>query len=328
MMKKRKPRKKNDRQPTVRWHGINEAPPPGKAGKRYFRLDTLARAVERRLERGQTFMHTCIRGNLGPADLATLDFTLAAESSYKLVFHMRATNARRKSADFALVTAKNDTACSALLQAEQGHLRSLFSRARAYAAQPLRSGDFYLPDRYRRSDRGREVFAHLTAWPGPVSAICPASDGQLRTGGPKRQRLSKKETETLRAMICRCITQAYDPEARTGIDLAELTPDDFGILRGRRGKPKLFLLSCRRMRPHLSPLRFTEALMTAAWHGEAGEFYLLPEDPEAFTTLFAEAAGPKTASIWIRDFMKAVDKGKAAAPPVHYLDALEQIVLK
>ena len=79
----------------------------GKEFKRFYKLETLASAVEKRLSEHDTFILPSITGAMGQTPIVSLRFELFQEGKFQHIFRVQASSAKRKRGNFAFVAAKN-----------------------------------------------------------------------------------------------------------------------------------------------------------------------------------------------------------------------------
>lgn len=300
----------------------------GKVLKRFFRLETLAASVEGMVRQKDWFIVPSVQSMLGPSEVTSLAFHLFLETDTTLSFRLDAANARRKRASFMFVAAKNDKECSTAARNEHTNLGLLAARAPDAVARPFRGGTLYLPDRHRREDHNRVVFAYVTQWLPGHEPLTLENNLQLGALGARRHTFTIADTEEMKAQMASLIARAYDAKRRDGIAAAHLTPADFLVRRTARGLPKLKLIACRRMAEKLSPAALLHELLSASWEAAGKRMPLAPSHPEALWESLVAALDRDTAAKWMRQYLDALTRGRFKQDAGEYVAGLREIVVK
>jgi len=293
--------------------------------KRFYKLETLSSATEIMLRGKDRFIRAGIQSVLGPAEVTSLAFDLFQEGRYQLIFRLRAANARARRANFGFVVAKNEKECSAVAQAEHRHLRTLFQRAPQHVVKPFLGGTIYLPDRHRRPEFGRDIYAYLTEWLGNYDELGVDRNLQFFANVPKRHTFTIAETELLKGQMAEIIFRTYDPKNRAGMALPEIASGDFVVRHGPKTPPRLKLIACRNLITRLSPTKLLDQLLDASWDWGGRRLYLAPVEPQTLWNALARAVGSDTAREWVNRYTEAVAAGKYPARNAHYLEELAGI---
>ena len=250
-MRPRKRKPQNRKGPLVRWKSAEDAPEG--PWRRFYQVETLVSAVEKGLSSGRDVAGVALRGLLGTADLTSLHIQLAEENPYRLTFKLNASNSRKKHASLLFTAARNDESFSEMLETEWQHLGAAYKAAPKLVPKPLRGGALFLPDRFRREDKHRLVFAYAAQWPGAIEKLGLGKDTAFTLAGARPRALSKAASETIRLSLAELVFRCYQPAKRTGLDMRDLAPADFWVTLTPKGVPRLWLGACRRMHPRLSP---------------------------------------------------------------------------
>ena len=294
----------------------------GKAWRRFYKLETLASAVDKLVRDGDRFITPAFEQELGPGRLTQVAFTLADEDALRLIFHVKVANANRKRASLMLVVAKNAEEASRRIQLEFKHLKILADRLGDDMAVPIRLGTIFMPDRYRRADQNREIAAYITRHPNHCEPLGIHKSGQYMSLGAQPHTFSKRETEQLRHKMTSIIVKAYHPIERDGIDTHQLDLSTFQVQRGSKSGPGLKLFNCVHMQTRLTPVKVLAFLLCDTWKSGGFESPYVPSDPEDFLDALTGVLGKDTALTWLGQYVKLAKTGKAKAPDPEYLDAL------
>jgi len=313
---------------TCKWHNLVELTDlRGKPWRRFYKLETLASAVDKMVRDGDRFIHPVLEQEMGPGRLTQMSFTLADEDALRLTFHVKAANANRKRASFILVVAKNAEEASRRVSLEFKHLKILSERIAKDMAEPLRSGVIFMPDRYRRKDQNRDIVAYITRHPNHFEPLAIHRSGQYMTLGARPHTFSKRETEALRHKMTSIIVAAYHPVKRDGIDTHQLDLSTFQVQRGTKGMPTLKLFNCVHMQTRITPAKMLGFLLGDTWKSGGYESPYVPSDPEDFLDAFMGVVGRETAMNWLGQYVRLAKSGKLKGPDVEYLDALAALCL-
>jgi hypothetical protein len=318
----RRPKPQNRDAARTKWTGLETLPAgEGPESRRFYRIDTLASAVDGMLRGKDAFFTSTLKKLLGPADITAARFHLARDRKHEYVFRVEAGNARRKQITLALVVAKHQGDFSTLVKAEFDTMRKLRSRLGRNAPDLYRNGIIYLPER-RSKKEGRELQAYLRQWvPGEGSPAVAAPDQLCVLTHPPRL-LSRADTALIRAEMIRILVSAWHPARREGPDFADIGLDDFLIRFTGPGKPKLRLLSCRKT-TRMNPGELAAAIARRTWRNEEGSFSLLPESPEDFYDILIKAQGRETAASILNAWREK--KAGSGAPPEAWRGTLREL---
>lgn len=309
--------------PRVRWTGFRPFVDYwGNELRRYYQLETLASATERRLATGDRFILPSVQQVLGPVPVNALDFTLFQEGEHQLIFRLRAGNVKRKSATFGYVVAKNAEEHSKVAQAEHFHLGLLHARAKAYVVRPFLGGTVFLPDRRRKADGGREVYAYLTQWLGRYHELGVNKDLQFFLNTAQPHTLSIAQTEEIKAMIVETMAATYDAKQGDAMALPEIASGDFVVTHPAKGTLKIKLIACRRMLRKLAPATYVSTMLRASWDWGGRQLTLAPADPARFAEALQRARGKAEGRQWVRKYLAAVGNGVLPNPEPAYTVAL------
>lgn len=297
----------------------------GKAWRRFYKLETLASAVDKLAHEGDRFIQPAAEQLLGPGKLTQLTFTLAGEDELRLIFQLKLSHANRRRGTMAFVVAKNPDEASRRVALESKHLRILSDRIPGDMAAPLRTGTVFLPDRYRRQEHHRELQAYLTALPGGFEPLGIHRNSQYMACGAAPHTFSKRETEALKQKMVTIIVSAFHPIKGDGIDTHQLDPSSFQVNRSSKAKPKLKLFNCVHMQTRLTAAKVLGFLLTDTWKSRDVESPIAPDDPELFYEAVADAAGKDTGAQWMRQYVRLAKVRKVKAPAPEYLAALAEL---
>lgn len=300
----------------------------GKPWRRFYKLETLASAVDKLVRERDRFIQPAAEQLLGQGKLTQLTFTLVDEDEHRLTFHVKAANSARRRTNMAFIVAKNTEEASRRVALESKHLRILAERIPGDMAVPLRTGTIFLPDRYRRSDHHRELEAYLTALPGNFEPLGIHRNTQYMACGSAPHTFSKRETELLKQKMVTIVVSAFHPIKRDGIDTHQLDSSSFRVNRSGKSLPKLKLFNCVHMQTRLTPAKVLGFLLTDTWTSRDVETTIAPEDPAMFYQGVVDAVGKATAAQWITQFVRQARVRKVKGPESGYLDALAELCPK
>ncbi|HEX72366.1 MAG TPA: hypothetical protein ENN65_03520 [Candidatus Hydrogenedentes bacterium] len=327
-MTQQRRRRRVESGPNIQWSGFGPLfDSKGREWKRFYRLETLAAAVDGAVRSKDWFIVPSIQAILGPAEVTSLSFRLFLENRDTLIFRLDAMNARRKRASLAFVAAKNDKECSATARAGHAHLRTLYDRAPEYVLRPYRGGTVYLPDRHRREAHGRVVYAYVTQWLPGYEALGIDRNMQFCALGERRHTFTIAETEALKAQVVTLMAGAYDAKRRNGMGIPDVMSGDVLVRRATRGLPKLKLIGCRRLVSGMSPVKALHAILAGSWDCGGRHMPLSPSNPETLWEGLAAALGREIAGQWIRQYLDAVENSRLTPATVD-LAELREIVMK
>ncbi len=295
----------------------------GEAYKRYFKPETLASAVDYMLQQNNDrFILPTVQQKLGPAPITSLHFKLAQETRQRIVFKMRAGNARKKLTNFAFVVSKKPLQDSTLIAEEHAILQTLHKRNSRQVLQTWRGGTVFLPDRYRRADKGREIYCYLAEWLPGFEPLGLNKEAQCVLYTDTRKALSKVETEHIKESILEIMLRTYDAKQQNMMALPDIPGGDFLIKRAPNSKPQVKLVAARKLFERAKPGAVLSSLLSASWDCGEQVFQLAPADPTKLQETIAQALGPDAAEAWIRDLLRFVARSRKTTIQAEYLQAL------
>lgn len=294
----------------VRWTGFR----PlfdfwGNEIKRFYKLETLASATEYMISsKRDRWLLPGIQKVLGPAPVVSLSFELFQEGRYQLIFHLKALNAKRKQAEFAFVAAKQGDEFSRVAMAEHANLIALYRRAPEHIVKPFTGGTIYLPDRYGRVEKGREVYTYLTQWLSNYHELGVARNLQFFINVKTPHTFTIAQTEAVKAQMIDTIVRSYDAEKGECMSMPEIASGDFVVTwpKGRNAIPHIKLIACRKMLRRMTPVKVIDAIAAASWDWGGERLYLIPADPALLYGGFAAALGKEQARSWFEQYVQAV----------------------
>ncbi len=313
--------------PKVTWRALKEpSERQDRANMRYFKLETLASATERRLTQGDRFIAPSIQALLGAAPLSALTFTLEAEDHRRFVFRINAINIKKKRGTLAFIVAKDREKLSAIASAEHKHLELLHPRAPKDVLLAYRGGKLFLPDRYRRKDQGREIYAYLAEWPAGFAPLALGKQQQFMMLGKQRHTFTRAETETIKLLLAKMMLRAYDPLKRDGMIVPNIPSGEVYVRKTASGRLRLKLAACPKMALRVAPARLLGAILNARWHAGENTMDGAPEDPRLFFESIVEVAGNTAARHWVQAFLKLERTRKRDAVRTNYIEKLSSCV--
>ncbi|MFP4499437.1 MAG: hypothetical protein ACLFTT_00425 [Candidatus Hydrogenedentota bacterium] len=316
-----------DKGPQVRWTGFRPfVDAAGNPLPRHYNLETLATATEFRIEQGDRFILPSIQRVLGPAHVNSLVFDLVRESAERLVFRMRAGNARRKSGTFAYVAAKDSQGHSKTLQEEHRLLGIVYGRAPKYVVKPFLGGTIYMPDRHGRARAEREIFAYITAWPGAGYPLALSPTLQFVMQGPKPHTLTRQQTEQVKVRIVEIMAATYSAQYAEAIDIPDFEAGHILATMPDKGL-KVSLVGCRKLLRRLTPAKYVDRMITATRKIGGVPLHVAPEDPGLLLTGLRRALGKEESCRWLRQYLDAVHAGALKAKAPAYVEAIERLNL-
>ncbi len=310
--------------PDIRWTGLHEfADGGGEAFQRYYKLETLGSAIEYMFKQGNDrFILPAVQQKLGPATVSSLQFSLIQENRHRLVFRLRAGNTRKKLATFAMVAAKKNLNDSTLIADEHAILRTLFTRCSKHIIQPFRGGTVYLPDRYRRADKGREIYLYLTQWLTGYQPLGVNNNAQCIVNAEAKHTFSNIHTENIKAKIIEIILCTYDEKKQNLMALPDIIGGDFYVKHVPKGMPLVKLSASRKLFEQAKPGQILSSLLNASWVCGEQHFQLAPESPELFWTSVQKALGKEMAPVWIRELIRFTSRMRKTTAQTTYLQSL------
>lgn len=310
----------------VRWSGLGPLVESAEGPiKRYYKLETLANATERLIHQHDRFIVPSVQQVLGAAPVVRLSFNLLIETASKLIFHVSASNAKRKRGALAFIVAKNDAPYSAQLAGEHGNLRRLREQAPKSVFRAFKGGRVFLPDRHRRAGHGREIFAYMAKWPSGYRELGIGKNRCFFVQGDPPQPLTDEQTEALKAQMVTIIAETYNPTRLECMAMPDVTQLDFLATRPQRGAMKLKLIGCRGMLKYMTPAKVIHRIVAASCPWQGSPFRLAPEAPERLFEALIEALGEASARDWFSDYRDSVTQGKLSAQEELPMDALDDM---
>jgi hypothetical protein len=282
----------------------------GKEFERYYKLETLTNAVEGAIRGQDKFVLPSVHDVLGPAPVTRITGELFQEGRIQLIFRLRAVNANRKRASFALVAAKNHQDYSDIARAEHKNLRILYKRAPQCVVRPYRGSIVFLPDRHRRSSHNREVYVYLTEWLRGFHELGIQRNHQLYVNVANKQTFTPTQSQALKRRMVEIVLRTYDPKGRTCMGLPQLASGDFVVTKPGLGTPKLKLIACREMLQRMSPARLLNEINHAEWEWSGKPYRLAPDSSRDMVQALHNAYGKKEATRWLELYRKAVNAGR------------------
>jgi len=277
--------------------------------KRYYKLETLASATEYMIStKKDRWLLPGVQMVLGPAPVVSLSFELFQEGRYQLIFHLKAVNARRKQAEFAFVAAKQGDEYSTIAMAEHANLIALHRRAPNHVVKPFTGGTIYLPDRYGRVEKGREVYTYLTQWLSVYHELGVTRNLQFYINVKTPHTFTIAQTEAIKAQMIDTVVRSFDPEKGECMTMPEIASGDFVVTwpKGRNDIPKIKLIACRKMLRRMTPVKVIDAIAGASWDWAGQRVHLTPEDPAMLYAGFVAALGKEQARAWFEQYVQAL----------------------
>ncbi len=304
--RKKKPARSNAHELRVRWVTDKVyATPNASEDPAFFKLETLQSATERVLDTRDLFLAPSFHARLGPAALSSIVFELMREEQHRFIFRVKVANQRLKTGVFRLVVAKREGKTSERIDEEHQLLESLHRRAPKVVVQPYRGGFIYLPDRRRRTELGRSVFAYVTDWPVGFQPLGAGPPAQFQTEPPRRHVFSLDQSEAIRDAILRIVVATYDPVKRESIPLLGPNRAELHATVPRSGAPRVMLIACGGLTSEVHPDALIHRVLTAAWNDTP----LGPLDAERLFDALVDVVGTDTARRWMKRYHDALKAG-------------------
>ena len=295
----------------------------GREWSRAFQLETLASAIEGCARRKQDrFIAASIQHQLGPSPLVSAQFELVQESRHQLIFRIRAVNSRKKRGSFRLVTAKNHTEFSRVTVREFRHLQWLYERIPNLVVEPLKGERIFLPDRHKRKEKGRTLFAYVTRWPTGFQELGIRRDLRFTKNVDTPVTFDQDIDEAIKRRIVEIIIRTYDARQHTCIELPRVTSGDFVVAHQGSGQPRLKLVSCRRLITNATPERLLHSVLTGSWKWGDREFNIVPSDPADVVQALNNALGKAEAKMWFDRYRTALARRRFRDAPAMPLQQL------
>jgi len=300
--------------------------PRGKPWKRFYQIDTLGNAFERILRSKDRAFGPSLQELIGKVPFKSGIFELVRENKYQLVFQGQVTNINRKQGSFGLVAAKNESAFTTVLEAQYNHLKALQSRLEKQVVQIMRCGMVFLPDRRRRKELDREIFAYMIRWPRAFEPMGVNKNGQFEHRSERPYTFSRRDTNYLKTCLVELAAKAYDAKHKEGLDLRELYPEDFAVTHPPKGTPRVLLFQCRRIRMHITPQDYIKHLMRSSFTGRFGETSWRPENPGDFMKALQKAWGKDVANTRLATYLESLKRSPRGNKEDPYADALREML--
>lgn len=297
----------------------------GKEIKRQYKMETLTNALSKQIRTNDKFVLSSIRQVLGPVPIKNMDIELVHESRYRFTFRIKVLAANRKQASFGLVVAKNHKEYSELTKSERSIMRILHERVPKCVMEPLKGGTIFLPDRHKRKDFDRDVFAYMTTWNGHSHELDIQKNQNLFLKAPKPVRFTAPETQAIKRRMLEIILRTYDPARRNGMSIPLSPVSDFLAIKASRGTPQLMLTACTDMQNRVSPAKLIHRIVSAEWKVNKNTYNLTPDDPTELLQALTNALGKQDAIEWLTQYKKAVKAKRLPELPRLDLFTLDQL---
>lgn len=297
----------------------------GKEIKRFFKIETLTNALAKQIRTNDKFVLSSIRQVLGAVTLKNIDAELIQESKYRLTFRLKIQGEHRKQATFGLVVAKNDKECSEIVKKELSLMHILYERVPKCVVEPLKGGTIFLPDRHRRTDHDRDIYAYMTNWISGFHELAVQSNGNLALKSPRLTRMNAAQTQAAKRRMVEIILRTYDPTRRNAMSIPLVPVAEFIAAKQTKGTPQIKLSACTDMQNRVSPAKMIHRIVSAEWKLGKQVYCLMPADATEFVQALTNALGKEDAIDWLSQYKKAL-KAKRL-PELSRLDlyALDQL---
>lgn len=309
----------------VKWAGFREMQDFwGQTMKRYYQLETLANATEASLSWRNSFVFASVHEALGPADISSLHFELFQEGRYQLIFRLRAVNVLGKSANFAFVAAKNHEECSDVARSEHFNLRTLYERMPQHMVRPYRGGTVVLPDRYRRKELDRHVYAYVTGWLNGYDEMGVTRSLQFYVNVEKKHTFTLGETELIKGQSLEIVASSYEETSRSAMALPQIASGDYVVSR-QGAEPRIKLIACRRLQKNVTRHKLLSQVLTEGFEWGGRTFKLAPEEPATVLAALTRAWGEETAKKCIKSYLEGVAARRLPGKRAGYLEELRAL---
>lgn len=279
----------------------------GNEYKRHYQMETLTSALENQVRGGDRFINSSVKSILGSVPIKTLTFELAQESKYQLIFRVKIMNINRKQLTLGLVVAKNNKEYTELLKKEHALLRILHERVPKCFIEPLKGGLVFLPDRHKRKEHDRELYAYCTEWMPGFQPLSVQKNNNLSLGDPITERFTKAQTQALKRRMVEIVVRSYDPVRRNGMSIPEITSGDFkGTKAAKNTNPLLKVTACRDMENRISPAQLLHKMLESQWEWNKSIYHFTPDDPRELIQALTNALGKADAMDWFSQYYKSV----------------------
>ncbi|MFP6595820.1 MAG: hypothetical protein VCC01_00030, partial [Candidatus Hydrogenedentota bacterium] len=297
----------------------------GKEYKRFFKLETLTNALEKQIRTNDKFVLSSIRQVLGSMTIRNIDAEMVQESKYRFTFRLKLQSENRKQATFGLVVAKNNQECSEIVKREHSLMRILHERVPKCVVEPLKGGTIFLPDRHRRAEQDRDIYAYMTMWTGGFHELDIQSSGNLALKSPRLTRMTPGQTQAAKRRMIEIIVRTYDPNRRNAMSIPLVPVGDFIAAKQTKGTPQLKISACTDMQNRVSPAKLIHRIVDADWKIKKQVYCLMPGDPAEFVQALTNALGKEDAMDWISQYRKAVKSKRLPELPRLDLYTLDQL---
>lgn len=288
--------------------------------KQFYKLETLHNACEKLLREQDRFFWTTLTSLAGgTSPLRSLQCDLLYEDTTRFVYDLALPSSSRKTPLIRLAVAKNHEECSIALEKEYNALIWVGKHIPDHAPTLHAYGHIYLPDRYRRREINREVFAYFYTIPYKLAPLYVASTTQLGPHGEKAFRYSNRDTEALKKRIITLLANCYDMGGSKGVLAEDLYPECFSVRAQTPVQPaSLLLRQCPRMRTRLGPKQFMNALLLGYLRSGKTYMALAPINPADFHAALVDAVGAENAKMLCSSLLRRPatlkDTGSAKIP--------------
>ncbi|MFP6583195.1 MAG: hypothetical protein VCD00_11665, partial [Candidatus Hydrogenedentota bacterium] len=229
------------------------------------------------------------------------------EGQYQLIFRVKAMNIKRKQATFGLVVAKNNKEYSDVAKKEHALLRLLNERDPKCIVEPLKGGMVFLPDRHKRKEHDRELYAYCTTWLSGFHELGIQRNNNLYINIPTPVQFDKKQTQALKRRMVEIVVRSYDPTRRNCMAIPQLASGDFVVSKAAKNvNPQLKVIACRDMENRISPAQLIHRLIEAEWEWNKNIYFFTPDDPRELIQALTNALGKADAMDWLSQYRKSV----------------------
>ncbi|MCA1900905.1 MAG: hypothetical protein LDL53_01610 [Candidatus Hydrogenedens sp.] len=294
--------------------------------KRFYQFDTLVNSFNTYLSIKDKFIIPTIQKILGTSPVTSLKFHLFQEGKYQFIFQLKAENQRMKNAYFAFVVAKDGEEFSKVAKAEHNLLITLYKRCPEYVVKPFLGDYLFFPDRYKRKDFHRKIYAYLTQWLAGYDELGVNKDLQFFTNVEKPHTFSIKETNQIKLKIIEIILRLYDEQSKTSIALPEIASGDFVIKRSSSSQHRIKLIACRKVIKPINSQELIAKIINTSWRWGSKKFHLLPDEPDDFFNVFIHTIGHEKTILWFNNLW--IQQEKLLKHPVvsqEYIDTLKRL---
>jgi hypothetical protein len=292
---------------------------------RYYRLESLTRAVEGLIHGRDKFIAPSVHAMAGPSPVVSMAFELFQEGQYQLIFLLKATNERRKRVMLGFVVAKRPGDFSKLAAQEHENLRMLHGRAPEHIVRPFHGGRILLQDRRLGPGRTWEIYAYLTQWLPSYHELGVAQNLQFYVNVKQPQLFTVDETEHLKGQMVEIVAKSFSPEHRDCMEMPQIASGDFVVTKPTQAKPRLKLIACRRMLRNMTPAKVLHRILSAEWDWGGKRFRLAPENPDTVLEGLTRALGADAARAWLQEYGAQLEKGAFPERPPLTLHALREM---